>query len=696
MCVGKRGWLIPLIISIPLSWPIGAQVKTASDDAIRLPAATGSAHPFRDVLKPGLGFSFAYDGKRVGPGRPEGWQISSRAGGQELVLRHPSGLVVTRKTRVWPESEAIEYTLTFKNESRQTLPSISAVSAMDLSFGAGVLPGLSMVTSGGGDADSFYPPRDFALRRVEFGPMTPLDGQVILTTVDGYPSRTTLPFYFLDNPSKSAGLFVGIGSSGQWRAMVNASFSNGSLRLQGVMPEVNLKLGPGEEFSGPNILLGCSRGSLADGANMLRRLIRDHYLPPQRDIAPLLYSTWFDIGTELDEKLANTLVDRAAEIGMEIFLVDAGWYKGAETVPYTNMAATWGSLSRPLGNWELGPELSRFPSGLRPLADKVRSKGMQFGLWFEPERSGQASLLAEKHPEWTITLGRRPWRVVDFGRPEVQEYFCKIIDRYIRELGVRYIRWDQNLEMQLYWQSRDPEDRKGITEIRHLEGVHRVEDWIRKNHPDVMLEACASGGNRIDLATIQRRHTFWISDQTMDPLIVRFHLEGMNHFMPGDRQLVGFSPPKSTYQQPGFTFPDLAFQSYFGGSFGASGRLHEWPEALKAQTRKHVAIYKQLRRFLREDYYLLEPQAQNLESWSGWQFHDPKSDEGFVQAFRIRSQQGSHALFMKGLNPKLKYRFTDPYTGKSFDLSGAALTSKGVAFTLAPMSSSVLIYHAMR
>ena len=63
---------------------------------------------------------------------------------------------------------------------------------------------------------------------------------------------------------------------------------------------------------------------------------------------------------------------------------------------------------------------------------------MQFGLWFEPERSGQASLIPEKHPEWTIALGRRPWRVVDFGRPEVQEYFCKIFDRYIRELGVRY------------------------------------------------------------------------------------------------------------------------------------------------------------------------------------------------------------------------------------------------------------------
>jgi hypothetical protein len=182
----------------------------------------------------------------------------------------------------------------------------------------------------------------------------------------------------------------------------------------------------------------------------------------------------------------------------------------------------------------------------------------------------------------------------------------------------------------------------------------------------------------------------------MDPLIVRFHLEGANLFLPGNGQMVGFSPPTSTYQKPGYHFPDLAFQSYFGGAFGAAGRLYEWPQELRDQARKHFAAYKKIRGFLADDYYALLPQARTLDEWAAWQFHDPESGQGFVQAFRIHSGEPVKKLALHGLEPKGVYEFSDIYTGEKWRSTGSQLMTDGFEFRLPEMSSRVLLYGKTR
>ena len=664
----------------------------AQPGSVRQLLPVRSAHPFADGLKPDVGFSFTFDGKRTGPTLPADWKLTE---GAETTFRHTSGLTIVRTARAFPEFEAVEYTIRFKNSGSSVLPPLSAVNAMDLSFVGDFVKGASAVTSGGGANDAVYPPKDFALSRYFFGPMTPLDGQVNLITTDGFSSMTHLPFFYVENQAKAAGIFASIGWTGSWKASIQANYGSSAIRVTGGMADLDIKLEPGEEIIGPSILVGCYRGPLASGVNRLRRLIRDRYMPSlagKKLVAPVIYTTWFDIGVELDDKLFRSLTDRAADLGIEIFLMDAGWYKGTVTADPEQQQTTWNAISNPLGNWELGEELSRFPSGLRSLADYVRSKGMQFGLWFEPERNGPESHLAKTHPDWVSYVPGRRWGMVNFGKPEVQEYFEKIISQYIKDTGVRYLRWDQNSVLNRYWQALDPPGRRGITEIRHLEGLHKVEDYIREHHPDVIFESCASGGRRIDLPTIMRRHTIWISDQTMDPHLVRFHLEGLNHFLPGNGQMVGFSPPTATYQKPGFTFPDLAYQSMFGGAFGIAGRLHEWSQAMNGQARTHIAAFKKIRDFVDDDFYMLAPQSRDLENWSGWQFHDPESGGGFVQAFRIQSTEAARRLSLKGLDAKSNYQFTDVYSGTSFEMPGAKLLSAGPEFKLPEMSSQVLTY----
>jgi len=653
-------------------------------------------HEFHEAALPGLGFSFVYDGRQIGPLSPTDWRVEGNAAGQQITFRHASGLTVIRQVRTFRQFGALEYSVRFKNNGTADLPPLTDVQAIDVAFHRGMDVEDSLISCGGGGADTRFPPEDFAVTRAILAP--PQESSS-LAADGGKPSAVKLPFFFVENRCRDAGLFVGIGWTGQWQATVRADRNRHTLHIRGGIPGLDLRLRAGEEISGPTILLGCYRGPLANGTNVLRRLIRDRYAPTiagKPVTAPVLYTTWFDIGAELDEELARTLVDRAAEMGQEVFLVDAGWYSGTPTARYKDMRSTWEAISQSLGNWEQGEESSRFPKGLKALAEHVRARGMRFGLWFEPERSGPNSCLAREHPEWVIAAGKGKWLLVDLGLPPVQEYFCRIFDRYIDDLGIGYIRWDMNHHDLLpFWQARDTAGRRGLAQIRYVEGLHRIEDHIRRKHPDVILESCTGGGNRLDLTTLQRRHTIWVSDQNNHPPTTLFHLAGLNQFLPANAQVVSLSISADAARQPDFTVAELHSQVCFGGAFGLRGRLHEWSPATRRDIGQQVEVFKQLRVFMSEDFYLLDAQPRTLEAWTAWQFHNPTIQAGFVQAFRLRASAPDRAFALAGLDPQRRYRFTDPRTNESLEMAGGTLISAGLPFELPPLSSRVLVYRAL-
>jgi alpha-galactosidase len=653
---------------------------------------------FREVLEEGAGFSFSYGGKRADLISSEGWKTTTQTtvACVETLFRHTSGLVVVRRIKAYLEFEALEYTVTFRNESSSSLPAVGPINALDVEFGKEALLGAHVVSSGGGLDDSTYPPETYAIRQRWIGPMTPIDGRITLRTKGGRSSNKDLPFYFVQNDRKNEGLFVAIGWSGQWSSEVSGNFEKNTLRLAGGIPDLHIRLRPGEAIRGPRILIGCYSGLLSSGSNRLRRFIRTHCTPlleGQRFEPVLTYDHWWNIGEHFDQELLERLADAAASIGQEYFLLDAGWYTGADGPE---------GFSGGVGNWEK-VDRRKFPSGLKPFADYVRSKGLKFGLWFEPERVAKGTLLAKDHPDWVLwpppSTGQNPseqsqFGLLDYSRPEVREWVRKLLDDYIQKLDVRYIRHDFNINPLPYWEARDTKDRKGITQVRHIEGFYEVIDWIRKHHPQSVLEGCSSGGRRIDLETASRFHTFWISDQTMDPDIVRFHLEGMNYFLPGNYGYVCYALPLPA-QQP-FQASDYGFQSFFGGAFGMGGRIDRWTVKMKDQAQRHVEVYKKIRKFLVKDYYALAPGPCDIYSWEGWQFHDPRTGEGFVQVFRAQGVEASKRFGLKALNPQVPYQFTEPYSGKVFQIAGADVTSEGLVFDVPKQSSRILIYKPVR
>lgn len=658
-----------------------------------------SAHLFRDGLLDGIGFSFTYDGKTVGPAVPAGWKVSTKStpDGSETEFRHPSGLVATRIIRNFAEAEAIEYTVRFKNEGPAVSPVLGPVTALDLVFGKEVLANVSLVTSNGGSGDSFYPPGQYALRERLMGPMLnpPAQSSIRIDSPSGKSSRGDLAFFFAADKRAGAGIFVALGWTGVWDAEIKGDYLKETLSLKGGMPGLNVRLQPGEEISGPLVLIGCYRGPFAAGSNRLRRVIRDHYTPlleGRKPLPVLGYSSWYSVFTSFDDKVLRDLADVAAELEQEYFEVDAGWFEGTRQGPGN------GEWQYGVGNWEQ-PDPKRFPDGLRPLVDHVKSKGMKFGMWFEPERAVRDSRLGKAHPEWLLwppgprnLANEREWAMVNFGLKEVQDWFIELLDGYAKKYRVQYLRWDLNFTPATTWAAHDTPDRRGMTQIRHVEGVHRVMREVRRRNPTLLLENCSGGGGRVDLASMQNAHAFWLTNHSSDPHVVRHFLGSVNHIMPASYSIVEFELP--VWWKKAAEYPDIMFQSYFGGAFGISTRITDWPASMRAQAKRHIQVYKQLRRYLVEDYYRLTPAPSDLESWEGWQFHDPKTGDGFVQAFRTGSPDTARTFRINALDPGKNYVFTDPYTNAAVQIAGATALSSGITFELPEMSSKVLLYRA--
>jgi alpha-galactosidase len=418
-------------------------------------------------------------------------------------------------------------------------------------------------------------------------------------------------------------------------------------------------------------------------------LIRDRYTPlldGRKPLPVIGYSSWYSVFNAFNEKSLRALADVAADLEQEVFEVDSGWFAGTRMGP-TNGEWQWG-----VGNWEKVDPI-RFPNGMRPLVDYVHSKGMKFGLWIEPERANRESLLGKAHAEWLIwppgprnLKNDREWALVDFGLKEAQDWWIEFLCRYIREYSIRYLRWDLNFTPADTWAAHDKAGRRGITQIRHVEGLHRVMREVLRRNPGTLIENCAGGGGRVDLQSMEHAHAFWLTNHSSDPHVVRHYLGGANHIVPTAYSIVAFELP--VWWKKSFEFPDILFQSYFGGAFGISTNIAEWPPAMRAQAKKHVQAYKKIRKYLVEDYYRLLPAPADLEAWEAWQFHDPKNGDGFVQAFRTGSPEASRAIWLQALDARKTYRFTDVYTGASFQAPGA----KAVNFELPAMSSKVLVY----
>lgn len=211
---------------------------------------------------------------------------------------------------------------------------------------------------------------------------------------------------------------------------------------------------------------------------------------------PLTLNTWEAVYFDQSLERLEPLVAAAADVGVERFVLDDGWFRGRS------------DDRRALGDWEV--DRHRWPDGLGALIDRVTSAGMQFGLWVEPEMVSLDSELARQHPDWLLTAPDAvTWRhqhVLDLARPDVSAYLFERLDALLAGHAISYLKWDHNRDL-LVADTR-----------RQTLALYALLDRLRAAHPHVEIESCASGGGRVDLGILRRVDRVWPSDAN-DPLV---------------------------------------------------------------------------------------------------------------------------------------------------------------------------------
>jgi alpha-galactosidase len=265
-----------------------------------------------------------------------------------------------------------------------------------------------------------------------------------------------------------------------------------------------IRLAPGDSYSTPVCWFAWSDEGLDGLADRFHTLLRARPGHP-RTPRPVILNSWEAVYFDHDLDRLRRLAERAAEVGVERFVLDDGWFRGRR------------SDDAGLGDWYVDPAV--WPDGLGPLADHVHALGMDFGLWFEPEMVNPDSDLARAHPDWILgpARGRGPTSrhqyVLDVARPGAWAYLLDRIDALVSEYGISYLKWDHNRE--LHEAVHGPGDRPaGHAQVTAL---YRLLDTLRARHPGLEIESCASGGGRVDLGILDRTDRVWTSD-CIDPV----------------------------------------------------------------------------------------------------------------------------------------------------------------------------------
>jgi alpha-galactosidase len=342
-----------------------------------------------------------------------------------------------------------------------------------------------------------------------------------------------------------------------------------------------IDLAPGESFRAPTAVFAWSdRGTDGVGAR-LHESLRARPAHP-REPRPVVLNTWEAVYFQHDLGRLASLAETAAAVGVERFVLDDGWFTGRRD----DRAG--------LGDWTVDAEV--WPDGLHPIVDKVRSLGMQFGLWFEPEMVNPDSDLARDHPDWLLQpldAGIRAWRgqyVLNVAHPAAFEHLLNSISAIVYEYRLDYIKWDQNRDLI----EAAHEGRANVH--RHTEAVYHLMDRLRTRHPALEIESCASGGARVDLGVLERTDRVWASD-TNDP-IERLAIQRWTELLL-PLELIGshIGPPVAHTTHRAASL-DLRIATALFGSFGIEWDLTSCAPAELEQLRAGIACYRRLRGLL--------------------------------------------------------------------------------------------------
>jgi len=459
----------------------------------------------------------------------------------------------------------------------------------------------------------------------------------------GRSSLSYLPFWNLQ--FHNTGLVTALGWSGDWDAEFVYPKSN-QVNMKAGFSHVSLYLKPGEEISSPSVCLLYYEG--ADplrGHNLFRRYMRDAVAPRWQNGEPvvLAMSGGASALETVNEKNQLDYIEKIAGTGAQVYWLDAGWYAGPE-------GADWGAGR---GNWF--PDKTKFPRGMRVLADAAHSKGLKFLLWFDPEVASPGSDIAIKHPDWLIRNHDKEVGLYNLGNPDARRYMTDLIGSLLIQWDVDIFRNDFNMDPGPRWQLADEPGRRGITEIRYVEGVYAFWDELLQRKPGLLIDNCASGGRRIDYETCKRSVPLWRSDYQCLPAPDLYESAqnmtyGLGYYLPF--QSTGFGLSSDKYKNRSLATASVVL------SIGTPT-----PDELATVPFNDVkAVWDDITSYsylMTRDFYPLTEFSLTDQVWMVLQYDWPEKGEGCVLCFRRPNAPYPQAeLALRAMDANAKYKVT--------------------------------------
>ncbi|HHX52844.1 MAG TPA: alpha-galactosidase [Erysipelothrix sp.] len=419
-----------------------------------------------------------------------------------------------------------------------------------------------------------------------------------------------------------------------------------SLRvMMGINPhQFKYHLQMDEVFNTPLALMTYSNQSRKGVTQNFHRFIRDMIIPEPPFEKPIVYNHWEGTFFDYDHKKLVSFATKAADLGMELFCIDDGWF-GQRDDDF-----------RSLGDYSINQK--KFPQGIKHTIDKIKGLGLKVGIWVEPEMVSEDSDLYRTHPEWVVgrqdkprIKGRNQW-ILDLCQVEVQDYIIQQVSHVIDNYGVDYIKWDMNRNHSDQYSNVLKHQKE--FDIRYQQGLVRVLREIFYSRPHIFLEMCSSGGNRFDLGMLAVAQQIWTSDNTdaMDRLRIQ---EGTAIFYPLSaisNHVSGRVNTQTIRHNPLSTRFNVAI---FGG-FGYELDLNICSKVELDEIRKQIEVAKSLRELIvYGDYQVLKSKLENRVVWQV-----KYKDEALVGLFQTINYglQSKEKLRVKDLDPEKFYRVT--------------------------------------
>ncbi len=414
-----------------------------------------------------------------------------------------------------------------------------------------------------------------------------------------------------------------------------------------------LDVAPGETIYLPELFFFDAKDRTSFDSYKLHAYMNEEY---PKQTMPVVYNTWmrnFDF-IHVDEIFKEAEI--AADLGFEIFCIDAGWF-GRSGKRWVECVGDW------YENMTEG-----FCGRVRELSDKVRSLGMKFGIWIEPERAHQDSEARQNHPDEYIAE-----HLLNFGLDSARERIfrevCDVIDRY----GVEYLKFDFNSTV-----AYDP---SRAAFYRYLDGKNKFMSAIRERYPDIYITGCASGGLNADLSSVKSFDSIWLSDNhsqhdglrivadyikrmpssRVERWNVQMPVDGVPNYLEDKKRSYMLSCNNASWDFVINVEPEYTFEFLKGGPLGYSCNLSAFPEWYCDMTRKFIKSYKENRDYFKDASCHVLVDTGNFVCL---EYFNKNYDKVYIQFFTKLSYQETFTVF-----PKLR-------GGASYKINGSIISAE--------------------